>query len=546
MTLQHLDSAIAFAVIMLGASLLVTVLTQTISAVLNMRGKDLHRALWDLMTTLRPGDSAQAEELAREILEHPLLSETRRSRAGKSIQKHRLLVAVAAGALAFLGVLALGQGDYSPKGLGAVGAMVGAMVAFVVEQSIRFTGLASALRIEEFREMLRLVSEQGPGSSKEVAAKLSKILSADESVEERLKQIQDLTRTGRESMTRLSVSLRGSGGDKALAHLVDVALAGVGTVEQREQGLQDLKKLLDPGLHAAADTLKALADAEQALEAKAAALVEQAKATFDSKLKELEVLFTAAMDRASQRFATNSRLWTIAFSIGLALLIRLDAIALFKELSSDAELRAKLVASSDAMMKQADQILSPKPAAEPPAASASATAPAPAPAGSTPSAEAEKPAECLKGARRTVPAIYTAALLCPKEVANLPKGEPGPFPTRQDAIEYIEHKSTKEPEQGVTTYRKNLNALLQGAPVNQLFDNAASINGQLGRAGINLLPDPFEPRWPTKRELPGVLAAAVMLSLGAPFWFNLLKTLTNLRPLVATREENERKTKAKT
>jgi hypothetical protein len=42
-----------------------------------------------------------------------------------------------------------------------------------------------------------------------------------------------------------------------------------------------------------------------------------------------------------------------------------------------------------------------------------------------------------------------------------------------------------------------------------------------------------------------LLVAAALLSLGAPFWFNILKTLSNLRPLVATREEKERQEKNK-
>ena len=35
-----------------------------------------------------------------------------------------------------------------------------------------------------------------------------------------------------------------------------------------------------------------------------------------------------------------------------------------------------------------------------------------------------------------------------------------------------------------------------------------------------------------------------MLSLGAPFWFNALKTLANLRPVLATREKEESRQKA--
>jgi len=37
----------------------------------------------------------------------------------------------------------------------------------------------------------------------------------------------------------------------------------------------------------------------------------------------------------------------------------------------------------------------------------------------------------------------------------------------------------------------------------------------------------------------GILASASFLSLGAPFWFNLLKRLSNLRPILAQRQERE-------
>ncbi|HVY28693.1 MAG TPA: hypothetical protein VHB79_19185 [Polyangiaceae bacterium] len=528
-----MDSAIAFAVIMLGASLLITVLTQTISTLLNMRAKDLQRALCDLVTTLHPGETAKAEELARAILQHPLLSETRVGRWGKFLQKYQWWIAGGVGALMFLGVLVFRHFECSGPVL-STGALLGALAAYVAQQSSQFTGLATALRLEEFREMLTLMSEKGPEATKPVAAAVSKALSAGETAEARFQQIQGLTQMGRESMTKLADILRGDGSDKVLAQLVNVALAGVGTPEQREKGLHELKGLLNPGLHAAADKLKALADAELELEAEAAALADRAEATVDSKLKELEVLFNAAMDRASQRFTAHSRVWTIGFSIALAFFVHLDAIALLKQLSSDAELRAKLVASSDAMMKQADKILAP-----PSAPAESATAPV----GSA-AAPAQKPPECVQR-HPTVPAIYAAALSCPTQVPNLSGGDAGPFPTREDALEHIEKHATADADKSVAIYRSNLNALLQGSQVSQLFDNAASINGQLSRAGIDLLPAPYELRLPSQRELPGVLVAAALLSLGAPFWFNLLKTMTNLRPLVATREENDRNTKAK-
>jgi len=44
MTLGHLDILIAFASVMLGISLLITVLTQTVSSLLSLRGNNLKRA----------------------------------------------------------------------------------------------------------------------------------------------------------------------------------------------------------------------------------------------------------------------------------------------------------------------------------------------------------------------------------------------------------------------------------------------------------------------------------------------------------------------
>jgi len=50
--LQQLDTAIAFVVVMLMLSLLVTAVVQVISALLDLRGKNLVRALSDLFNQI--------------------------------------------------------------------------------------------------------------------------------------------------------------------------------------------------------------------------------------------------------------------------------------------------------------------------------------------------------------------------------------------------------------------------------------------------------------------------------------------------------------
>src|SRR5262249_25087258 len=43
-----------------------------------------------------------------------------------------------------------------------------------------------------------------------------------------------------------------------------------------------------------------------------------------------------------------------------------------------------------------------------------------------------------------------------------------------------------------------------------------------------------------RRELSGLLLSAMLLSLGAPFWYNVLKNLTALRPVLAQKQDQER------
>jgi hypothetical protein len=78
--LAYLDTLIGFSIVMLIVSLLITVLTQVISALLNHRGSNL---LWGLKTLFAQFDpktyaqlSANAESVARQVLTHPLISDS--------------------------------------------------------------------------------------------------------------------------------------------------------------------------------------------------------------------------------------------------------------------------------------------------------------------------------------------------------------------------------------------------------------------------------------------------------------------------------------
>jgi len=74
--LERLDTLIAFATVLLGVSLLITILNQMINALLGHRGTYLKDGLKDLLETLDPGLTAHAETIANDVLTHKLASDS--------------------------------------------------------------------------------------------------------------------------------------------------------------------------------------------------------------------------------------------------------------------------------------------------------------------------------------------------------------------------------------------------------------------------------------------------------------------------------------
>ena len=72
-----------------------------------------------------------------------------------------------------------------------------------------------------------------------------------------------------------------------------------------------------------------------------------------------------------------------------------------------------------------------------------------------------------------------------------------------------------------------------------LLSQAAEIRGVLGQTQLQLIPSPYPGYHYGRREMFGILFSAGLLGLGAPFWFNALKSMTALRPVLANKQEQE-------
>ena len=70
--------------------------------------------------------------------------------------------------------------------------------------------------------------------------------------------------------------------------------------------------------------------------------------------KNIDAWFGPVMDRVSQRFAVHTRLWTVVFSFMLVFAFHVDTFSIMAQLSSDAELRARVASGADALMSRAE------------------------------------------------------------------------------------------------------------------------------------------------------------------------------------------------
>jgi hypothetical protein len=357
--------------------------------------------------------------------------------------------------------------------------------------------------------------------------------------------------------------------------------------------------------------------------------IAQVPAHAEARPEGLKWWFQHAMDRASQRFTMQARLITVALSLLFVFAAHLDAIHLFQTLSSDAQLRAQLVFTTDAMTKQAEQILQregagahvrreggrtvvpdvyrkamaailqpplaaaeppkPKPyrpprvvappsasnspggglampndmqgspiylqvaqvvgqsvfpGAEPPEKKEKTKVAAP-PKPKTPlkEKEKEKDTEREKEKPAAAPAARQARtnIEAKARAAKALEDRSG-FASREDAVSWLRATLDGDPavETLVSAYDQGVNAELT-TDIDKLIDHSASLKSELARSQFQLIPERWTGWQPAKHELPGLLVAVAFLSLGAPFWYNILKSLASLYPRLAMKQEQEHK-----
>ena len=199
------------------------------------------------------------------------------------------------------------------------------------------------------------------------------------------------------------------------------------------------------------------------------------------------------------------RIWTIVFAILFAFGAQLNTFGILNQLWTSPEARARLVNDRETILKEASVVLSVQ-------------------SGSAPSSGPGVPPQILGRAMKALKETEKEA------ATGLPEA-PEKFGNLNEAEDWLRKNAKAEglKEQLVKKYRDLVLA--------ELSAEAGKIKQDLAEAGFKIT---FATSWKEfkgmfhpRRNILGILITAGLLSLGAPFWFNMLRSLSNLRPLLA-------------
>ena len=222
--------------------------------------------------------------------------------------------------------------------------------------------------------------------------------------------------------------------------------------------------------------------------------------TARSKIVELEGWFDNLMDRLGQRFARASRVIAVCGALFIAVFFKLDSIQLIKQTYADQELRTRLLASVTGIQEMGNALLG-------------------------------------------GPNYYDVAFGSLKEKhPDFTKPSDSFILTREGADRWLQENGlegvpfkelSKEYDDALTEAIKE--------KLGSLGNNLMTMNATLNDMSLRIFGEKY--LWQEPLDLSrilGILISIVLLSLGAPFWFNVLKNLTNFRTSLMKKEEKER------
>jgi hypothetical protein len=488
--LNTLDTVIAFAVIMTVLSLLITIVVQMVSTAFSLRGKNLANALALTFQTIDPKIGEHAHSLAAQILRDPIFSDSLWR------PKNRVQIAPDASTQALIDTeKALKQAEAQ---LAADAADIGKQAA--VKAAQRKVNMARAGATVPQVTPNRMKSWGFFSKLKDATALGSAIRPGE--IYRIIHEFADLTPT--EAAFR-----------DIPPELIKKSVDLLACLQVPDQPAQESKDKLTL-IKEVADIFTTDQQQKAVLDSLANFGTTVERATTEA-YDRFQRWFGSAQDRAEQWFQTYTRMVTVVCSICAAFLLQLDTAEMFGQLRASPELTQGLTKAASSVIDEGPKILDPK---------------------NSPAHEAyiqwaeKHPDQALSVLPASqVPDEYRQALNAQLSANNVSPEE------AQALLDDYNQLYTSAAKQFEESSR----------------EQAERLRKTVAEAGFDLVPVNFLGRWdqPTESQLHGwprlqrqmghtfshllgILATAGLLALGAPFWFNLLKNLTSLRPALAT------------
>ena len=417
--LDSLDTLIAFVLIMLVVSLLITIAVQMISSALNLRGQNVARGLRRTLNAILPGFDAMGKAFTDQVLTGPLLSDS--------------------------------SAQWFPK----------------------LWRRAAAVRPDEVFDSIHRIAIGRKTVSQEFRANAQNLLVA--------------LGFDKEAMVSVANQING-----AVQPVQNVATAA--------------------GLANVATQLRALTTA-QANRAVAEAVA--TAGTLDQAYKQFQYWFEIGQERAQQWFTMHTRLCTVLFAFVFAFWLQLDTVEIFRLVSTNRVVRDKLVAQATAVTNQAEKILG-------------------------------------DGNKVLQQGLddWRQALTDEKQKQAVASVTVAPIDSRstlrQKVQKALEAAAIQSPDALLTAFDKAVDSAAE-TNLDYTAKEYSTVKHSLDKTGFDLFVNDDMGRWGHGwgadfcLHFWGMLFSAALLSLGAPFWYNILKGLTSLRSAVAQNISKEQK-----
>ena len=217
--------------------------------------------------------------------------------------------------------------------------------------------------------------------------------------------------------------------------------------------------------------------------------------------------FDMVMDRTTENFLLKTRWITAGVGLVLAFGLHVDSLQIIRQLATQPELRAKLIQSADATLQKAE---------------------------GTFAMTVEKKALASTSITMVREDLMNGKN---KDAVDALADVPGTLVSREAGEIWLNAKLAKSGnrESILKAYGEKFEANTK-MWLGDLRETSADLTTRLKETNLAIIPNPL-PDWCEYWNKPlhflGTVMTVLFLSLGAPFWYNALRQLANLRPAVA-------------